>query len=513
MPPIPFWAKPKFVLSAIAFYLLAHFIVRLSMWRTLGIDDAEQALFAQQFAWSYRNSAPPLFTWTLIALGKILGIDIVSISLIRYALLGLTFAFTYSTARRLIDDPRLSALAIYSFAAIYMFAFYSHHDLTHTTMMTAMLAVAWRVFVRLTERPTLGWYLALGVVGGLGLLGKWNFVMFAAALPIACLLLPKYRRLAIAWKVVPAAILCAAIVLPTAASAFLYGPSDMDRIHSVLVGDAGLSYPSLVLEGTFRLALSAIAYPQPFLILFALVFALPLVRALREEFAGPSPPPRRPDAAFLGWTMAISLVLHLALVLAIGAREFHERLMQPALFILPVFLFMLVDRGRPSPRAVNGFALMMAALVPIALAARIVVYEIGADYCRSCRNMVPFGALADDLKAAGFPGNGTIVTEGFHIGGNMRVEFPAARVIDADYPPSVWPAPGGSGGCLIVWQVREDREPDRSRTALQSYVVEKLGGSAEAPYRDGAADELMLHSARRYRLGYRLYEGPNGDCR
>jgi hypothetical protein len=101
--------------------------------------------------------------------------------------------------------------------------------------------------------------------------------------------------------------------------------------------------------------------------------------------------------------------------------------------------------------------------------ARIVVYEIGADYCGSCRNMVPFERLAGDLRAAGFSGAGTIVTDGFHIGGNMRVEFPAARVIDASYPPSVWPGPAG-GQCLLLWQVRDDR-PD-IEAWLQSYVCD-----------------------------------------
>jgi hypothetical protein len=511
---IPFWARPRFVAAAILVYLAVHFVVRLAMWHTLGIDDAEQALFAQDFSWSYRKVAPPLFTWLLLGLGKALGVNIFTISLIRYALLGIIFGFAYATARRLIDDPRLSALSVYSFAAIYMFAFYSHHDLTHTTMMTAMLAVAWYVFVRLAASPRLGWYLALGAVFGLGLLGKWNFVMFAAALPLACLLLPAYRPLVLTWKILPAAMLCAAIVLPTVATALLRGPPDMDGAQAVLVGDEAPTYLARVAEGTLRLVTSTLAYPQPLLVLIALVLALPFLRGLRTA-APAGHPSGRPDAAFLGWTMAISLALHLALVLAIGAREFHERLLQPPLFILPIFLFMLIERGRPTARAVNAFAVIVALLVPVALAARIVVYLIGADYCGSCRNMVPFVTLAEDLRATGFAGTGTIVADGFHIGGNMRVEFPSARVIDAAYPPSTWPVAGGQGDCLLLWQVRDDpANSDASRSWLESYVAEKLGGLVEAPHRDGVALASMFGSdTRQYRLGYRLYEQPTGDCR
>ena len=125
------------------------------MWQTLGIDDAEQALFAQEFSWSYRTRAPPLFTWLLI--GARQGSRRQHLhdqpDPLRAARRHLRLRLRdRAAADRAI--PRLSALAVYSFAAIYMFAFYSHHDLTHTTMMTAMLAVAWYVFVRLAASPT-----------------------------------------------------------------------------------------------------------------------------------------------------------------------------------------------------------------------------------------------------------------------------------------------------------------------------------------------------------------------
>jgi hypothetical protein len=96
----------------------------------------------------------------------------------------------------------------------------------------------------------------------------------------------------------------------------------------------------------------------------------------------------------------------------------------------------------------------------------------------------------------------------------MRVEFPAARVIDAAYPPSTWPTPRGDGDCLLLWQVRDDRASDAARHWLESYLAEKLGGAVDAPHRDGVASAPMFGSdTRRYRLGYRLYDRPTGDCR
>src|SRR5687768_5043368 len=281
MPP-PFWAKPRFVALVILAYLAAHFVLRMAMWPTLGIDDSEQALFAQEFSWSYRFRAPPLFTWLLLALGKLIGVDIVAISLIRYALLGATFGFVYLAARRLIAYPRLAALGVYSFAAIYIFAYYSHHDLTHTTALSAMLAVSWYVFVRLAAAPAPGWYLGLGAAFGLGLLAKWNFAMFAAALPLACLLHPRFRHLVLTWKVVPAALVTAIVVLPTIVAAVDAGPAPGDDLRSVVGDEAGFSFRQLA-DGTFQLFKAAIVYPQPLLPLLVLVLGVPLWRGLRAR--------------------------------------------------------------------------------------------------------------------------------------------------------------------------------------------------------------------------------------
>ena len=512
MHPTPVWATPRFVVLAIISYLAVHFAVRMAMWPTLGIDDAEQALFAQEFQWSYRNSAPPLFTWLLIGLTRMMGVGIVPISVIRYVLLGITYVFTFLTARRLIADPRLAALSTYSFVAICVFAFYSHHDLTHTTTMTAMIAVAWYVFVRLAETPRLAWYLVLGAVCGLGLLGKWNFVMFAAALPLTCLLLPAYRHLVLTGKPLVAILACAVIALPTIIAVLLGGPADRETLHGVLVGEDG-SYLAHVLEGTLNLVTSTAAYPLPLLPLAALFFARPLWRGIRAGSEGPHTA-RGVSLGFVLASIAISLGLHLAPVIGLGAREFHERLMQPPLFILPMALFMLIERGRPSPGALSYYALALLLVVVATLGARIGLYAAGADYCGSCRNMVPFQELAAELRRAGYRGGGTILVDGFHVGGNMRVAFPQARIIDVDFPPSTWPARREASQCLLLWQVRTERaEPNAARPRLESYLANELDGHASAPHQDGTLAARMFASAtREYHLGYSLYDQPVGDC-
>src|SRR5262245_42388527 len=263
----PTWARPRQVALIILAYLAIHFGVRLWIGPTLGVDDAEQALFAQHWLLNYRFRAPPLFTWALLGTNQLMDVNILTLSLLRYALFGMIAGFTWLTARALISDPRLAALATFSYAAIYVFGYYSHHDLTHTMVLAAFLAASWYAFVRLCEKPSLGRYLALGAAMGLGLLGKWNFLLFAMALPLACLTEPRERALVLNWRIVPAALLTAAIALPSALWAWHVGPAPGDGI-ATLLGEPARSRLGGMILGSGDLALAVLVFPMPFLALF-----------------------------------------------------------------------------------------------------------------------------------------------------------------------------------------------------------------------------------------------------
>jgi 4-amino-4-deoxy-L-arabinose transferase-like glycosyltransferase len=528
MPSQPLWASPRNVALLIAGYLLVHLGVRLWMGPTLGFDDAEQALFAQHWLPSYRLRGPPLFTWALLAIGPVAGFGVVAISLLRYALLAMVLGFTWATARRLIRDPTLAALAAFSFTAIYVFGYYSHHDLTHTTVLSAFLAASWYVFVRLSETPRLGWYLALGLCFGLGMLGKWNFAIFAVALPLACLVHPGYRALVLTWKIVPAALLATAIALPPALWILSMGASQGDGIGEVLGQQSG-SLLNL-LKGTASLALAVLAYPLPFLAIFLAVFGAAAWAGLRRTESAPQtadysriksgvirPTGAVPDVRLIGTVMAIAVGLHWLLVPIAGATQFPERLMQPALIILPVWLFMLVERsGRPYARGASIYALVLAVVAGVALAVRVGVHAAGG--CRRvCRDLLPAADLAAGLRAAGFRGKGTIVVPDMHLGGNLRVQFPEARVVDIGYPPRVWPGPAGgppgTGQCLAVW-TQHGGPVEKSGDRMYAYLGKELGVAGDARKREGAVTATLLRArTRTYRLQYGIYDGPEGECR
>lgn len=512
MPLQPAWAQPRNVALLIAGYLLVHMSVRLWMGPTLGLDDAEQALFAQQWLLNYRFRAPPLFTWVLVAASDVIGTGVLAISLIRYALLAMLFAFIYLTARRLIRDERLAALATYSFTAIYVFGYYSHHDLTHTTALSAFLSASWYVFVRLCETPSTRWYLALGLCFGLGMLGKWNFIMFALALPLTCLLYPAYRGLVLNWRIVLAALVAAAVVLPSVLWALHVGPAAGDNV-ATLLGREDSRFLRVLAVGTLELATGVLVYPQAFLAMFLIAFGREAWHGLRMR--NPVQPEPAPDSRFVGSTIIIAVALHWLLVPVARATDFDERLLQPALMILPVYLFMLVERSGMMPlRAMARYAAVLGALAVGVLVARVGIHAAGADYCRgACRALVPFPGLAEELRRAGFKGKGTIVVSDFHIGGNLRVQFPDARVMQIGYPSPVWRKPSGVGQCLAVW-TGSGGTGERVRSQVDAYLAKELRVGSDAARRESTVAATMHGSTTRtYQLSYALYESPQGECR
>lgn len=514
---LPFWARPAGVLAIVATYLIAHFALRLSMWPSLGVDDAEQALFAQHFEWSYRYRAPPLFTWLLMGIERVTGgPGLLAISLLRYLLFAVLALFVYLTSRRLLADPRLAALSVYSYAAIYVFGYYSHHDLTHTTAMSAMLAASWYALVRLVETPDWRWYAAFGITCGLGLISKWNFGIFIGGFVIAALLLSDLRRRVLLRPGILLTLLCMALVAgPVAASTIYWGPNNNDNLGSVLGVDADID--SLIhLLAVVKLFGSFLVYGLPFLAIAIVAYwpnvewrRLAFWQAARRAQAGPV----LTAAVFTSFGAALIFV---AIALVTGSLKLPERLMQPALFMLPALFLMLVDGRETENRRLSGFALILLVVAIIALGARIGVFINESRDCRHCRANQPYEQLAEELRADGFSGQGTILVKDDHLGGNLRVVFPQARVVDITFPLRYWPAPGeGAGDCLIV------RRGATDETALGTpddrfgrFLTERLGGNARSADAQRTTELKLLGSDTLTRsYSWELFKGGNGDCR
>jgi hypothetical protein len=271
-----------------------------------------------------------------------------------------------------------------------------------------------------------------------------------------------------------------------------------------------------MLGGGATLLTSIVLFPMRFLLMFLAFFGAVLVRESRRERpleASTS----MPDPRFLGWLMLVVLGLHALLIPLFGAVNFTERWMHPALMFLPLFLFAVLARCRPTTRTISLYLSLIAILVAVVLGARLYRFLEGADDCGKCREFAPFAALAGDLRARGFD-RGTIVADGMHVGGNLKMAFPESRVIDPAFPLALWPSPdelddAGLGMCLLVWR---DDQPDAGagKSRVTDFARCQLVVPASSARASGhVVARLYRSSNRRYALGYQLIQENSGGCR
>ncbi|MGF1562955.1 MAG: ArnT family glycosyltransferase [Geminicoccaceae bacterium] len=505
---LEFWVRPTTVVGVLVAYSLVHFALRFYLSPTLGLDDAEQAMFGQELRLGYRFRQPPLYTWLLWGTIQFAGINLFAITIVNYVVLLVCYLFFYAAARLALQDNLRSALAIYALALIYVFAWYEHHDLTHTAIKSTMIAVALFMTLRiLLKKPTRLDYIVFGVICGLGFLAKYNFVLYVLALAAASLLVRQARQRF--WS--RGGLLALGVFVLTIAPYIWWSIThdySFRALTEKVIHASDETNLWTTLANVWDLTVEILAFPQPWLAIVILCLpALILARgpAINDQ--------ERAVRHLLFWHMALGCLAFYAVALATGASFFKGRWMHPILLPLPIWLFAglsaerLWARGRRLIVFVGITAATTLAIIPGRFAADI----IGPLTCERCRLYFPFGALAEDLEAAGFR-NGTILTDAFHIGGNLRLAFPESRLIDVNYPLSVWPPAQSGGQCLLVWHPDSDAAPTQVPESLMGFLNDKLAASVDPPAPTVIARGLIGAPSRPYELAYALFPDGAGDC-
>jgi hypothetical protein len=202
-----------------------------------------------------------------------------------------------------------------------------------------------------------------------------------------------------------------------------------------------------------------------------------------------------------------------ALVNVLGQLKFRWAI--PLFFLLPVYACWRLDRlgvdaaRRRRLRAYAGILMLTAGLM---VAGILLQVRAGARVGVASRLNAPYDAVARAVAAAGFR-RGTIVAGPGPIGGNLRLAFPASRVVSLEAPGYVpVPAAGVAGGeCLVVWDRGPgDAVPEDLRAWLRARFDVEVPGSLRAarvaaPYRHAPALE--------YRAFYLHLRQGAGRCR
>jgi hypothetical protein len=483
----------------LAVYLAAHTALRLWASPNIGTDEVEQALFAQTWSWGYNPRQPPLFTWLLLGAYKLFGAGVLAHVMLKYAALGVMYGCAYRCARRLIADPATAALATWALLLIYGFGWSVHTGVTHTLVMSALIFANLLALLRLVEQRRAVDYVLFGVATGLGLLTKYSYGFFIGPLLCAGLTVPSIRAALRTRDMLIALGGAVLIVLPHALWMLIVGRDYGATLAELGAVGARHTYLANVATGLGSLVKASALFLAPFWIV-ALALFWPVFRRPGA--------PARPWLRALAAALAIGIILLVLTVLIAEVTYFKDRRMHALLLTAPLLVFLWLDHRAIDPWRLRWLAAAIGAVLVLVFVILLGQALIEPYTCRRCWLHMPLPALEQAIRQSGFE-RGTIVADEEHVGGNLRLAFPTARVLSPAYETLDVPAPG-SGACLLAWHARfaGDAIPARLLGFLDRRFQLTPSGTPIV------LDLPMMRRADRLdRFAYLIVPNADGDCR
>ncbi|NBC47986.1 MAG: hypothetical protein GVY22_08345 [Gammaproteobacteria bacterium] len=447
--------------GALAYFMLNAILLGLVS-STAEWDHAEQLLLAQAWQLGY-NSQPPLYTWIVKTLFLLTGPSLAGLLALKALLLTLLAAAVVLASGELKLSPVQQWIAVLGLALIPQIVWEDQRNFTHTVLAVTLAAWTLLQLLRLQRAPSIGNYLLLGLLLGLGALSKYNYGLFAAGLGLAALSLPPFRAVLWSARAFLTLGLAGALLLPHLIWVGGHLSTAQVGFQKLEMG-SGLGFAGLSELGAGLLAsLGA-------LLLLALLVVRP--QHIRQHIRQRD---TEPGVALLlrGWIAM--LLLALLMILTTGARDFQEHWLQPLSFFVPLLLACWAEPGAGRGFQVfRGIALVVLLGVSIALPGQALL----ANPDRPSRLNLPYAELADQIRAEiGAPE--VIVAPSDPLAGNLRLQFPDARVLSERNP---FAAPEQASAWLIV-----SEQPLQPDSPFVRWLASELGLTRLAPPRQVSA--------------------------
>lgn len=487
--------------------VLAHFIVRGLLYPGAPTDDAEQLLFSQVLRGGYDVVNPPLYTWLVIAIQQLVGVEIWSVSLIKFPAYWLIFHFLYVLGRPIIEDRRLAILAALSPLWLYYVAWDAVLSYSHTVLATPLILAALIVFLRLPDKGGVLMYALFGSVLGLGILSKYTFGLAALAMVIAGLIYRPFRPRILNPNML-AALFVAALIL-TAHVHWLLQQSDVigTAVSGKFEVNGGAGFFSTRLKGTASAFSSGFGFLSPLWLVLLIIFWHPFRQRFRKHQYIP------PAAKFLAIYIFTVIAILTAAVLLFGVTKIRAHYMF-VLIPFPVVFFAWMKPsldGSGQPRIYGASLVVIAILLVGGMVGKYISEPLR---CKRCQLLVPYKDIGLKIRDIGFKG-GTIFAYYFphDLAGNLRSAFPHARIVSTKYP-RIAPPPGEKPGqCLMIWMPAPGGVMDaRGMSQLANrYLATQipLENFPEKPLEF----EFDRTPGRKDKLHYMLFEHGRGTCR
>jgi 4-amino-4-deoxy-L-arabinose transferase-like glycosyltransferase len=475
--------SPRSFFLLLLIYFALQTVVRTLISGTVDLDESEQLILTQKFAFGY-GSQPPLYTWLQMLFFKTFGVSVFALALLKNLILLGIYIFTYLNVRLITRRHVCGMLGAVSLLFLPQVAWESQRDLTHSVLASAMVAATLFVVLRLRENS---WrdYALFGFCAGLGLLSKYNYAAFLFGLVLSALTIPRFRPLILNRRIALSFAVCVAVLWPHLLWA-LHNRELLTTTTYKFHQQQENTFVSVVFTGLGHLITAVVSHIAPMLLIFAVIF--------RKKIFSKSAFKQKNEIALLilrkyGFILA-GLILAIFVLRITG---FKDRWFEPIFISLPLLLFAVaqnwIERRRAKQIFVAGGIIALAVLILIP--SRILFAE--QIHFAQLLN-APFARMKNELNDK-LPPDALILAESKWLGGNLRMQFPGHNVVTPELA-KLFPATNRS--CVVIWDATKDKSPKPS-------FVRFLGSFAGIDFAEANADfvtaNYQYYDAKRFRLG------------
>ncbi len=453
----------------LAGYFLLSALVRISLPDSLTLDEAEQSLFSQFWRLGY-GPQPPFYNWLQSAVVWVGGISLTTLALPKFLMLLACYAFYGLAAREIDARSGFASLAMLALLTLPQLSYMPQQDLTHTVAVLMATSLFLYGLFRALARSDWQSFLAIGVAVGIGCISKYNFLLLPAAALLALVCDGRWRHRLLDVRILISIGVAALIVLPH--SLWLVGNVELASTGTLskMSATGGPGNVGRMAKAILSLATACLAFGGLAAVVFSVAYRGNLKPALRagDEWT-----------RLLGRTMLFCLAGVVVVIVATGTAKITERWLDPYLLVLPLYLLLKFERAGVDtvgalPRLFPVFATIMAVTLLI-VPGRTLLASVTGSYSRINQ---PIADIADVIRPGGEPV--LILSDSQHLAGNMRLQFPDARVERLeDWQDVLSSSP--TGPMLLVWGAGDDE--GAAAPAELDAVLQAQGEAGSLPER------------------------------
>jgi 4-amino-4-deoxy-L-arabinose transferase-like glycosyltransferase len=483
---------PRWLTGLILLFLVGHAACRALSWNHLEYDEAEQLVLVQSLEWGYYYQ-PPLYTWLLLPWIKLLGPTIFPLLIVRTVLFLVMFRLMYALTFRVTQHERFASLMTLTTLLVPEVFHGAIGMWPHTMLMVVCILATLLLILRLADEKSWRDYLLLGLCGGWGILSKYNYAHFVAAIVLSMVMIPRWRTVLLDRRMAVAMILAALLAAPHG----WWMVQHLDEVRHGVVRyteekqDQFSSWADTAKHIGINIVQN-VSRSNGFLLLPLLLIFVPGWRNTQRNDGEVVPELHR---LLIRFYVIGAILLALAMI-AGGVLHIRQHWLTAFAMLLPVLVLSRVDPDKLKTWQWRSYQGMMILLVFGALAWRggLIAWH-GEQGCLSAQSY-QYLAYANKLRDSGWNATGTAIVDQPYTAAYLRLHFPQAHVHCLYLPMVAKPKSMIDDRVLITWRERVTRENRKIREHLKATLGIDSGNWGEPLVVDEPGSRLADDSLR-----------------